>query len=130
MSRTRISRLLTSSLIAATMMTMVPVSFGATAQDIEHIRNSSADQLRREADQRAEERARQAREQLRQLEEHNRQQAKDLEALMQRHEQERIEADRKIRLEAREKELEQEQRSKADAAALEEPPVDAEQKAQ
>ena len=129
MSRTRISRLLTSSLIAATMMAMVPVSFGATAQDIEHIRNSSADQLRREADQRAEERARQAREQLRQLEEHNRQQAKDLEALMQRHEQERIEADRKARLEAREKELEQEQQAKADAAAPK-PPVDTEQKAQ
>ena len=122
MSRMHFSRLFTSSLIAATMMAMVPVSFGATAQDIEHIRNSSADQLRREADQRAEERARQAREQLRQLEERNRQQAKDLEVLMQRHEQERIEADRKARLEAREKQLEEEaEQANADASALEKP---------
>ncbi len=59
MSRASISRVLTSSLIAAPLMAMVPVAFGATAQDIEHLRNLSVDQFRREAKQRAEEQARQ-----------------------------------------------------------------------
>ena len=109
MSRTRISHLLTSSLITATVMAMVPVAFGATAQDIEHLRNLSLDQFCREANQRAEEQARQATEQFRQFEERSRQQAKDFEAYMQRNERERVAADLKARREAREKQLQEEE---------------------
>lgn len=108
MYRNQLSRLLASSLIASTLMTIGPIALGATAQDIEHLRNSSMEQRQREANQRAEEQARQVREQMRRTAEENRQRAKDLEDTMRRHEQERVEVDRKLRLEAREKEMAQE----------------------
>ncbi|UUT23496.1 hypothetical protein [Pseudomonas sp. T8] len=108
MSRNRIASLLTRSLIAATMMGIVPVSFGATAQDIEHLLHSNMDQRNQEVQQRADEEARQARERLRQLGEQNRQQAKELEERGRRLAQEREEAARKARDEAREKQLREE----------------------
>ncbi|UUJ39939.1 hypothetical protein L1A22_25060 [Pseudomonas extremaustralis] len=104
-SRNRIYSLFPCFLIAATMMAIVPVSFAATAQDIERLRHSNMDQMRQEAQQRADEQARQAREQMRQLEERNRQQAKDLEEWSRRQAQEREEAARKAQEEAREKQL-------------------------
>ena len=73
MSRYRISRV-TAVLFAATLISTVPLAFGATAQDIEHLRNGSFAQFQREASQRADEQARQNREQMRQFAEQNRQQ--------------------------------------------------------
>lgn len=125
MSRNRISRV-TAVLFAATLISTVPLAFGATAQDIEHLRNGSFAQFQREASQRADEQARQNREQMRQFAEQNRQQMKDMEAQMHRDQQAREEADNKARLAAREKQLEEEaMQAKVPASSTEIPDDDA-----
>jgi TolA-binding protein len=116
MSRKRISRLFASSLMTVALTALVPVAFGATGKDIEHILNSSHDQLQREVEQRSAERSRQMQEQIRQTQEESRQRMKDMEAQMQRDQKQREEDMAKERLAAREKALEEEASARAKVA--------------